>query len=215
MIAPVRPTHFCLPDPVPSPGLPPTGTRWARGHTHTRAPLSASLKPKSRTHFVRTELTSPGRNAGVKEEAPGCWGLGGTRQRRPDLAPGSPPHAGVSGTATVECSDPVAPVHGASMCQAAGSPGLPRHSGAPWTLRLRGDSFLEASGSQFRAERILRTSSHAQVRPAPPRASSRALKAGSRPCAWNLCQVCPPKPPPRAQPARSPGGTRGPLGYSL
>ena len=127
-----------------------------------------------------------------KEEAPGCGGRGGTRQRRPNLAPGSPPHAGVSGTATRGVLRPRGSCRGASTCQAAGSPGLPRHSGAPWTLRLQGDSFLEASGSQFRAERILCTPSHAQVRPAPPRASSRALKAGSRPCAWNLCQVCPP-----------------------
>ena len=166
LIAPVRPTHFCLPNPVPSPGPTPLGTRWAGGDTHTQAPLSASLKPKSRTHFVRTELISPGRNTGVERGGTRLQGTGGTRQGRPDLAPGSPPQPPTLGfleQPPVECSDPGAPVRGASMCQAAGSPGLPRHSGAPWTLRLQGDSFPEASGSQFGAERILCTPSHVQV----------------------------------------------------
>lgn len=109
----------------------------------------------------------------------------------PTWPQGAPHTLGFLEQPPVECSDPMAPVRGASMCQAAGSPGLPCHSGVTWTLRLRGDSYLEASGSQFGAERILRIPRHAQVRPAPPWASSRALKADSQPCAWNLCQVCP------------------------
>lgn len=194
----------------------PLGTWWACGHIHAQAPLSASSKPKSRTHFVRTELISPGRNIGVGRGATrlqGQWG--GTRQRRPDLVPGSPPHAGVSGTAT----------HG-----------VLRHNGScPWGIHVpscrqpcaptpqRGSLDIQApkgqlSGGLWKPVPSRKNPAHTQPRSGPtpirmglltgPESRLLAMSSDSLP-------GLPPQPPPRAQPARSPGGTRGPLACSL
>lgn len=127
-----------------------------------------------------------------KEEAPDCGGQGGTRQRRPDLAPGSPPHAGVSGTATRGVLRP-----NGSCPWGIHVPGCRQ----PWApIPQRGYLDTQAprgqlSGGLWKPVRSRKDPAHTPPCSGltrTPWASSRALKADSQPCAWNLCQVCPP-----------------------
>lgn len=188
----------------------PLGTWWAPGHTHAQAPLSASSKPKSRTHFVRTELISPGRNIGVGRGATrlrGQWG--GTRQRRPDVAPGSPPHAGVSGTATRGVLRP-----NGSCPWGIHMPGCR----LPWApTPQRGSLDIQAprgqlSGGLWKPAPSRKNPAHTQSRSGPT-PIPRGLLTGpeSRLLAMSSDSLpgLPPQPPPRAQPARSPAGPRG------
>lgn len=131
----------------------PLGTWWACGHIHAQAPLSASSKPKSRTHFVRTELISPGRNIGVGRGATrlrGQWGGNKAEETRP--GPREPPtrwgfwdsHPWSAQTQwLLSVGHPRAQLQ-AALCSHT-TAGLPGHSGSEGTAFWRP---MEASSEQ-------------------------------------------------------------------
>lgn len=157
---------------------PPPGPPWdlVGSWTHSRSVPSqcqceAQMQDplcKNKTHLPRQECwygKGSHQVAGARGQGQGRGDL--------DLAPGSPPHAGVSGTATREVLRPSGSCLWGIQVPGCGQPWAPTPQRGSWTPGSKGTVYGVSEASSGKQKRTLRIPSHAQVLPPLPWASSR------------------------------------------